>query len=451
MFVVQLLTGYFKSIMFNRFNIILALLFVSYGTVAQTSFSSLEDLWKYADSHNITIRNAGYELDKVLYAKKQSYMAFLPQVTANGSFTDNTSLQTTLIPAEIFGGPSGTYRPVQFGQKYIYTAGFSAQMDIVNLQTWYNVSVARETEEMNRASISNTKKTTYQQIATQYYAYLLNKEAVRLATQSELIADSVLNSVANKFKEGTVNQANLDIAKLNKERAGLTLITAQYQMQTIKNSLKGMLDLSVTDSLAIDGTLQFDITTNIPGTFTEDPAVRLANYQSQLSLNMYRASNANFFPTLTVQYSNTTQQNDNKFEPFQGGPSWYPARYWSLRASWTLFSGGTRWAQSQKNRINYYESKMQFENAQKQSEINDENLRLSFRKSSLLLAKAQNIMNLSYDNYRHISNRYYEGVAALDERLNAFTDYINFQNQYLNSLSDMLIQLYLIKIRQQSF
>ncbi len=60
-------------------------------------------------------------------------------------------------------------------------------------------------------------------------------------------------------------------------------------------------------------------------------------------------------------------------------------------------------------------------------------------------------MKLSFDNYKHISYRYDAGMAAIDERLNAFKDYIDYQNQYLNSLSDMLVQLYQIKIRQQSF
>jgi outer membrane protein TolC len=152
-----------------------------------------------------------------------------------------------------------------------------------------------------------------------------------------------------------------------------------------------------------------------------------------------------------VIYSNTTQQNDNKFEPLQGGPQWYPARFWSLRASWTISNGGLRWVQSEKNKINYYESQMQFENTKKQSGINDENLRLSYERSTTLLSKAENIMNLSYDNYQHISNRYEAGLGSLEDRLQAFTDYINYQNQYLNSLSDMLVQLYQIKIRQQSF
>lgn len=438
--------------MLRRIEIIFLMLAVTVAARAQTNFSSLEDLWKYADAHNVTIRNAGYELNKAQSARKQSYLAFLPQASVNGTFTYNTSLQTTLMPAEIFGGPAGTYKPVQFGQKYIYNGGFSAQMDIVNLQTWYNARIAKETEAMNNAAVENAHKLTYQQIATQYYAYLLNKEAARLAVITESVADSILQSVTNKYNIGTVSLASLDIAKLNKEKAGQTLITARYQMQTNKNNLKGLLDLEVGDTLDIAASLQTNLHDETAAGFAEDPAVRVALYQSQISLSNFRAANANFFPTLSVLYNNSTQQNDNKFEPLQsGGPSWYPASYWTLRLSWNIFNGGSRWLQSKKNKINWYESKMQFDNTRKQSAINDENLRLSYKKATEYLSGAERIMNLSFDNYRHITNKYNEGLSTIDERLNAFTDYINYQNQYLNSLSDMLVQLYMVKIRQQTF
>ena len=93
----------------------------------------------------------------------------------------------------------------------------------------------------------------------------------------------------------------------------------------------------------------------------------------------------------------------------------------------------------------------QYEYAQKQSAINDENLRLNYQKAKAVLGKTQDVMNLSFDNYQHISYRYDAGIAPLEDRLNAFKDYIDYQNQYLNSLSDMLVQLYQVKLRQQSF
>lgn len=421
------------------------------GTYAQNTFKSIEDIWKYADAHNITIKSAEYESAKATWSKKQSYSSLLPQVGLTGSFTENTAIQTTLIPAAIFGGPDGQYRAVQFGQKYIYSGGFNAQMDLLNVQNWLGIGIAKATEEYTKATAANTRKTIYQQIATQYYSYLLMAEAARLAAQSEAIADSVAQTTISKFNEGNVSAANVDVAKINLNRTQQTAITAAYQLSTAKNNLKALLGLSVADSITIEGALRLEMVQSVSGVFSEDPTVKQALLQSQISLSQYKSSNSAFLPIISLQYNNATQQNDNTFRPFQGGPAWFPSSYWSLRASWTLFNGGGRWTQSRKNKINVEQTLAQYQNTQNQSAVNDNNLRLAYEKASRMLKKSEEVMNLSYDNYQHITNRYNAGIEPLANRLNAFSDYINYQNQYLNSLSDMMVQLYQVKIRQTTF
>lgn len=437
----------------KKYVLFTALIALSAITNAQTRFNNLEEVWQYADLHNVTIINSEIDSKKALAAKQQAYMDLLPDVNATGTFTNNTSLQTTLVPAVIFGGPEGVYTPVQFGQKYIYNVGFTAQLDLVNLQSWHNIRIAKETEELNKVAVANTKKNTYQQIAAQYYAYLLNEQAQLLAQKSAEVADSIYQSVNNKFEEGTASLPNKDIALLNSERAKQTTITAYYQLRTSRNQLKSLLGMSITDSLEITQKLG-NSNINVPNEFilAEDPTTQLAYHQSVLNYNKYKASNAGIYPTLSMVYSNNTQQNDNEFRPLQsGGPQWFPARFWSLRASWNIFNGGNRWLQSQRNKLTYEQSVADYEQAKRQSAINDENLKLGFNKAKLLLNKAESIMNLSYDNYTHISLRHEEGLASLEDKLRAFSEYISYQNQYLNNLSEMLVQLYNIKIRQQTF
>lgn len=428
--------------------ILLALSTISFG---QTVFNSLEEVWKYADDHNVAIKNSRYELNKAIDSKQQSYMAFLPQVGATGGFTDNTAIPTTLLPSAIIGKKDGSYTPVKFGLTYIYNAGLTAQMDIINVQTWFNTRIATETAEMNRASLANAHKSVYEQIASQYYAYILAIAATKLSEKSVAVADSIYISVAHKFTEGTANKANEDIAKLNLDRAQQTYITAQYQQMTAMNGLKILLDMSVTDSIIIKDMLQNNNDHGITASFAEDPAVRMAYYQTTINLSTYRSVNSGIIPTLTLGYSNSTQQSDNKFEPFQGGAPWYPSSYWSLKATWNIFTAGTRWLQSQKSKINYLESQLQYESAKKQADINDENLKLASYKTVTLYNKAKEVMDLSFDNYVHITYRYETGIASLEDRLTAFSDYINYQNQYLNSLSEMLVQQYNIKVRQKTF
>jgi outer membrane protein TolC len=433
--------------------IVLFLLISLASARAQVVLNSLEEVWKYADTHNITILAAKYEVGKSDYAKRQSLSALLPQATANGSVTDNTVLNTTLIPASAFGGPTDSFFKARFGTKYIYTGSITAQMDILNLQNWFNLRVAKYTYEHSKSSYANTRKTIYQQLATNYYSYLLMKEAEKLSEQNVLITDSVYQNANNKFQTGTTNEISVNTAKINLERSQANLITSRYQMLTTVNNLKQLLGLSVNDSLEITGTFKVDEDVSIVGTFQEDPSIALAYTQMKMDYGQYNAAKGAFVPTLNLSYYTASQQNDNKFEPFQKSESapWYPAQYWQLKATFPIFTGLNRIWQVKRNKLAYEESKEQYQSAIKQSALNDENIRLSYQKAVAVLKKSEDVMHLAFSNYEHSSYRYEAGIAPVDDRLNAFSNYIDYQNQYLSNLSDMLVQLYQLKIRQQSF
>lgn len=423
---------------------------------AQVVFKSMEGVWEYADVHNITIRSAKYDVERSSYSKKQSYSAMLPQVSANGTYTNNIQLQTTVVPANTFN-PSispDSIRTFQFGRQYVYVGGVTAQMSVLNLQNIYNTRIAKETEELNKASLANTRKNVYQQVATQYYSMLLMGEALKLSKQMSLIADSVYQSVKGKYENGTANAANVDVAKLNLNRAQQNYISAQYQYQIARNNIKSILGIPANDSMDISGSLDEHFLSEQNTDFKEDPAIRLAMYQEKISLSQYKASTAAFAPTVNLAYNYNTQRYDDKFDPFaaaKGAKAWFPAQYWTVQASWPLFTGGYRYFQSKKNHVAFEQSKEQLEHTKNQSALNDENIKLNYQRSLAVLNKTKEVMILSLDNYRHISNREQAGIVSIEERLAAFKDYIDYQNQYLNSLSDLLVQLYMVKIRQQSF
>lgn len=430
---------------------VIVLLAACLPTRGQSVFRSVEDAWAYADEHNISIKNAGWDAGKADAASRQSYLAFLPNVGLNGSYTDNLSLQTSLLPAIIINRNAlpGEVIPVRFGQQFIYSGGVSGQMDVLNLQTWFNVRIAREGRELSSASVANTRKTVYEQVASQFYTCQLMTEAARLAGISKAVSDSVYLSVKQKYEQGLTNMASLDVASINQQRASQTAETSVYQARIALNNLKSLLGFSLTDSVAVGSSMPDNITLDPSLPFAEDPAVLVARGQQQVSLAQWKSARSAVMPVFSVAYSNSSQHNANTFEPFKSVPDWYPASFWSLKATWNIFTAGSRWLNVQRSKIAYYQTAAQYESQLKQSAINDENLRLSYLKASTSLERAKNIMRLSLDNYGHISERYVTGIATLDDRLNAYSDYLTFQNQYLNALSDLLVQTYRMKIRQK--
>ena len=416
----------------------------------QTTIRSVDELWKYADAHNINIVSARFEADKAKLAKRISYSALLPQINASGSFTDNTALQTTLLPGAIFGKPDIPFIAAKFGQTYIYNGTIGGQMDVLNLQTLFNAKMLRATEAYNINNLANTRKSVYQQLAGNYYNYLLMKEAERLNIENILVTDSVVQSTNNKYTEGTENEINLNKAKINLEKIRENLINAQYQMVIAKRNIMALLNLPLKEEYNITDSLEpaKDVAT---GVFQEDPTTQMAFSLQLVSAAQYKAAKFAFLPSLSIAYNYSSVQNNNDFKPLTNSVPWYPSSFWSVKANIPLFTGGSRIWQMQKAKLDLEESKAKFEAAMKQADINDANLQLAFRKAKAMVKHAEEVMRLSRENYVHASYRYETGVSNIDDKLKAFSDYIDNQNQYLNQLSDYLLQLYQIKIRQLTF
>jgi outer membrane protein TolC len=186
------------------------------ASFSQTSFSSLEGFVQYANTKSITIQTNDI---KVLQAKQGKLAAILsiPDITGNinTNFTNNTRLPVNLFPAEAFGGAAGSYREIESGVQY--NTGLSQYIDIklINIEAWKNIKLAKI--NINISSIDNlvNKKTLQENIAALYYTIVQLQEQEKITQQYIYNADTVLQTITNKYEEGLAKQQEVNDGKIN--------------------------------------------------------------------------------------------------------------------------------------------------------------------------------------------------------------------------------------------
>ena len=90
---------------------------------AQTAWS-LKECIEYGLKHFGTVRIAQYQKENARQQSRQALSGYLPQISGSGSFDDNLKLQTTVLPAGVFG-PEPTR--IALGSKF--QTNFSASAD----------------------------------------------------------------------------------------------------------------------------------------------------------------------------------------------------------------------------------------------------------------------------------------------------------------------------------
>jgi outer membrane protein len=416
---------------------------------AQVTFRSLEEVWKYAEEHNIQINIASSSNKIAALSVKQAVGNMMPAVAINGTFTDNVKIPPTLVPANLLNpkAAEGTFTEATFGRRFNYNANATAQFDILNIQDWFNLRKATLDEKIAGANYARAKQQLYEQVATAYYSCLLLRKATDLSINNDTSAISICKVATEKYKNGLISQVVLNIALINKEKADKTVNIALRDYAVQSNNLR--LLLNCPDSIVL--TQENDETqVNDMADLAVDPSVTLAYMQTLSMKNQWRSAKAAFAPTLSAFYQYNEQLVSDEILNFSNSNT-IQQQYWGVKLSLPLFSGNTRHYQVKKTMVEYQLKQKEFENMQLESDLRDKNLITEYTSAFKVLAISKNMLAKYEENDRHAEQLMNEGMMSLEDRLRYYTDLINDQNEYLQSMSDLFINSYKIQIRKTNF
>lgn len=405
------------------FALLLSLLLPAAAKAQSLQFSSLEDLLAYSDARSAVARGADVQTD---LARLQSAAAIANTVnlrgTASLTATNNFALPVNFIPAEIFGGPSGTFREVTFGQQFVNVANVSPQLDLVAPSTWARVGSARASAALTATTNALNRRDQHERIATAYFNFRSAEAQQAYAQQTLANADSIVALVGRRHAAGIARVQDLNNARVN--RASLVDFLSQLQTRQAQHllSLQALLGMPATASL-----LPLPANAGTPTASSEPAGSRLLQQQAELQASLQRsellANRLAFLPTLSVVAGFNWQQNSN--ESMFNSAKWIRSQYVGLKLSVPLPTETRLWSQAEEYRINLRMKTINAEQVAVQESIQNQQQDLELARAAEALVAARSIAELKQENYRLSSLNYAEGILPLDQMLTAFTDWLN--------------------------
>lgn len=424
----------------KSFLTILSLLLVM-SSEAQQVFRSFDEVQQYAALHNTEILNAARKTLAAGNELNAARGALLPQINGSAAFQDNLRLSTTLIPAEIFGGPAGTYTEVKFGQKYNYNAFLTGSLDIVNVGSWFKIRSSKIEQQIAQASELQVKQLVNEQIAVSYYMVLLSAEACRLAQLSKQTSDSLLQSLTEKRQNGLVDEITLNNLKINNRLLGDNLRNNQTSYHQNLGALKLMIGIPSNDSIVLEEKFSRTADDFSPARsqLAPSPETTIAGFQVEQARLSVKSSFAAYAPRISAVGSLGYQQFNQEFEPSFTNPSWKPVQYVGLRLDIPLFSGFLRSNAVKNARLNLESMQSSYTYAQSKAEQDDKNLITEFYANKEKAQNANEVHDLFASTYELTKQRFREGVSNVDQYLQAFSDYLSGQSRYISALADYYV------------
>src|SRR5690606_2770035 len=110
---------------------------------AQIELHSLEDAYQLLSTNHSRLKLMQSQSSELNLDTKIQQSALLPAVRLNSNADYNLNLPVQLIPAEIFGGPAGTFQKVQFGHPWVMGAGIEVQWPVLQIEKWRDIQSAK--------------------------------------------------------------------------------------------------------------------------------------------------------------------------------------------------------------------------------------------------------------------------------------------------------------------
>lgn len=392
----------------------------------------LKDCLAYGLTNYGSVRIAQNQTEIASQQAREAIAGYLPQVTAQGSATNNLKLQTTVLPAGVFG-PEPTR--IALGSKYQTTASASADQVLYDKSLLIGIKAAKPNTQRAELNTKQTREDIIYTIASNYYQVFVAQQQIALLKDNLKRTEQVLNILKLQRDNGVIQPVEYTRTEVSYNSAKSQLALAESNLSLALNRLKFQMGMPQEQTLSLSDTT---LTTQVPAlNEARFDARNLTDYQlSETNLSLQQLDRerikAGYLPrvSLNAQYGSLALGNSywESLGRFGGFGSV------GLRVSVPIFDGFRRESQIK-------QSTLTIQTLREQQKLNASAYQLQFSNAQTQLQRARTSLQndernvkLAQQVYEITTLQYKQGTKPLTDLVNAETAYRQAQNDYINSL-----------------
>jgi outer membrane protein len=429
---------------------ILSLVLMTHYTKAQeankTSFS-LQEAIDYSMKHSPNQLNSELDLKSAEYRKKEITGLGLPQINGSIDLKDYIAIPTSLLPAQIFGGPDGSFIPVKFGTKYNATAGISASQLIFSSDYIFALKASKEFMNLSRISVTRSKSDLISQVSKAYYTVLISKQRINLLEAGLNRLKKSLSDTKAFNTQGLTE--GIDVERLEVQYNNLTTERDKVlQLIGVSESvLKFQMGYAISDPIALSDSLNvgadsFQPLSTAKADITQRPDYQLLKAQQSLLDVDVKRLKWGYLPTLSAygSYQYNAQRNTFNFGNDKNDPSkqWFKVALIGATLNLNIFDGLQRHYKIQQAKISSQKNINNIRNIELAGEMEASMAAINYNNAYATLLSQKRNMELAQHVVEVAQKKYSNGVGSNLEVVMAEASVLEAQTNYYGSVYDLL-------------
>jgi len=412
--------------------------------VEKRSFT-LKEAQNFALENNLNIKNAKLDIEHAQNVIWGNTATGLPQLNSQVVYNNNLSLQTSLIPAEIFGGPPGEMIEVQFGTQHNANASISASQIIFDGPYIVGLQAAKIFRKASQQNLEKTETDTKELIAQNYYLALLAERTYVIIDSNYKNILKTISETQKMYEKGFVEELDVDNLKVSAISLENAMKSAERQIEVAYRMLKYQLGIDLDIDIELSEKLEeiigeIDISKSLIDPFSVINHIdyKLLQTQEQLAYMNLRRQKAEYFPTINASYLSQWSAMRNKFNFLNPEENWYYSSMLGFTLSVPIFSSGNKKAMVSEKRIEYEKAS----NAKKLMEdgliLQNQQIRSDFNTAyEKYLGEKENI-KIASKVLQKTRVKVREGMASSLDFTQVNDQYLQIESNYISAMVELL-------------
>ena len=320
---------------------------------------TLDEALQVALSDNPTVKVADKTIQKKQYAKKGTYAALWPEISASATYQRYIKKQRLH-----FNGDD-----IEIGTANNISAGINAGMPLVNAQLWKSLKLSAMDVELAVEQARSSRIDMVEQVSKAFYQVLLAKDSYNVYKR---VYDNAVENhkiVEKRYSVGQVSEYDFIRSQVTVSNAEPNVFAAENSIVLALWQLKALLGVDLDMQVDCAGSLadyESAMTSqiNMEGSLVDNTTMKQFDIQERMleqSLKLKRAAN---LPSLaaSINYQFTAMDESFKLMHY----SWNPSSAAALSLNIPIFAGGKRRAEINQAKIDLSKIQLQRENTERQ-------------------------------------------------------------------------------------
>lgn len=413
-------------------------------TMAQETISlSLEEAMDYAVKHNASAKNA--RLDILVQKARNAEVTgiALPNISGKGEFDDYINPVQSFIPGEFFGGPAGSFTPVQFTPKYSSTASVSGSQIIFDGSVMVALQARNALIKLYEQRAKLSEEEVRYNVQKAYYSFVIAKRQYgilnsSLANAREMAADQKAyyeNGFAEKID---VDRTDVQINNLATDSIRIGgLISLSEQLLKFQMGMSNDQNIVLTDTSFATNLREANDMLLDDGAYENRSEFNLL--QTQLKLNQYdlKRHKLSGVPSLAAFGTAAYSYQTNTFsDVFKEQYIFYSLVGLQLKVP--IFDGLQRHNRVKQAKLAVEKTKNDIDNLKLAIDFQSTQSKTSLKNAILAMQSQERNMNLANSVLDLARKKYKAGVGSNTEVTQAQTEFLLAQNNYFQAMLDVV-------------